>query len=1099
MGIVIDSPKLLSVRLTQLDPLDVKHGFVYTYNASIDVTAQLHSGTTGMIKGQYDARDINVGDYIATTSQGRVLKIHSIQNTGPTRIDCVLVDEDQLNSASDATQFGESAIDKDDGILFELREGKPYLFPLPDVLPGGLTQEFAIQILSRFNFASKDKNVTVEQEAHGFLVGETLSLTPTGWQPDETEPTGVVVKQDDDTFSVRLFGTKTYMELPGDLGTIYYWDNVDRMLTAQPSVNTGNKLFQKMSSTETLLLSGGSVPHDMATGPHFSGNYNDLKNKPIIPSDVSNLTDSNNLLNTVTNISQLTNDSDYTTKQYVDQQIASLDGDVDIDLQGYVTTVELNTAISNLPNAFSGDYDDLSNKPSLFNGQYSSLVGAPTVPADVKDLTDNDNLIFNRDYNALTNKPTIFDGDYNSLSNKPTIPDVSGLASETYVDDAIALSNAFSGDYNDLTNKPTIFDGNYNSLTNKPQLFDGNYNLLINKPEIPDKTSDLTNDSGFITTITMSHILNALGYTPADAASVFNGDYNSLANLPVLNDYITSTDLSDFRTESQILNLINSSISSGIDLDYNNLLNKPTIPSDVSQLTDTTNLLERFTGNYNDLSNKPNLSEFITETEIDSKIASAVTGGTVDLSNYVTDTELATAIAGVSGGNVDLSDYYTKTQVDALIPDVTGLASETYVQTQIAQASLGGGVDLSTYVTDTELATELGNLDVSDLTDTNGLLGGGGGSGSVDLTGYATETFVNQQVAAASIGGIANLDDLSDVAVGSLPQSANASEHYLLEYNPVTSLWESNDFGSIFATQSYVSATVATALTDGEINLDGYATEQFVEQKLVERGNHFSGNYFDLANRPQLFSGSYLDLTNVPTRKEYTLTSNGSSLSLIETEADPDQVVATIDFADLGIGFSGDYSDLTNRPSLFSGNYDDLNNKPYIPSIAGLSTEAYVDNRWAEPTITGDRFYTDDIEYQATVNQKTSIVSHVANKRDLVIAIQTTDATEVEALLEGGTPIAIEDNTTAKFSVTYVATSGTDHTSFVVSGIISRTGGNITLIGNNNTIITADSGTSWTGSIVANATNNSLKINVQGTANNTVDWTIFVEIIEVIR
>ena len=116
MGIVIDSPKLLSVRLTQLDPLDVKHGFVYTYNASIDVTAQLHSGTTGMIKGQYDARDINVGDYIATTSQGRVLKIHSIQNTGPTRIDCVLVDEDQLNSASDATQFGESAIDKDDGL-----------------------------------------------------------------------------------------------------------------------------------------------------------------------------------------------------------------------------------------------------------------------------------------------------------------------------------------------------------------------------------------------------------------------------------------------------------------------------------------------------------------------------------------------------------------------------------------------------------------------------------------------------------------------------------------------------------------------------------------------------------------------------------------------------------------------------------------------------------------------------------------------------------------------------------------------------------------------------------------------------------------------
>ena len=46
---------------------------------------------------------------------------------------------------------------------------------------------------------------------------------------------------------------------------------------------------------------------------------------------------------------------------------------------------------------------------------------------------------------------------------------------------------------------------------------------------------------------------------------------------------------------------------------------------------------------------------------------------------------------------------------------------------------------------------------------------------------------------------------------------------------------ESRDFGSVFATEAYVSATVATALTGGNINLDGYATEQFVEQKLVER------------------------------------------------------------------------------------------------------------------------------------------------------------------------------------------------------------------------------------------------------------------------
>ena len=35
-----------------------------------------------------------------------------------------------------------------------------------------------------------------------------------------------------------------------------------------------------------------------------------------------------------------------------------------------------------------------------------------------------------------------------------------------------------------------------------------------------------------------------------------------------------------------------------------------------------------------------------------------------------------------------------------------------------------------------------------------------------------------------------------------------------------------------------------------------------------------------------------------------------------------------------------------------------------------------MDNRWAEPEITGDRVYTDDIEYRAT----TSIVAKSAQK-----------------------------------------------------------------------------------------------------------------------
>jgi hypothetical protein len=82
-------------------------------------------------------------------------------------------------------------------------------------------------------------------------------------------------------------------------------------------------------------------------------------------------------------------------------------------------------------------------------------------------------------------------------------------------------SEAFSGSYNDLTDKPTI-PTKTSDLTNdsgfissyvetdpiftatsglfqlKSEAFSGSYNDLTDKPTIPTKTSDLNNDSGFI-------------------------------------------------------------------------------------------------------------------------------------------------------------------------------------------------------------------------------------------------------------------------------------------------------------------------------------------------------------------------------------------------------------------------------------------------------------------------------------------------------------------------------------------------------------------------------------------------------------------------
>ena len=81
-------------------------------------------------------------------------------------------------------------------------------------------------------------------------------------------------------------------------------------------------------------------------------------------------------------------------------------------------------------------------------------------------------------------------------------------------------------------------------------VFSGNYNDLTNTPTIPSKTSDLTNDSGFITGYTEtdptvpSHVkgITQANITSWNNKSDFSGDYDDLTNKPDLTDYVTNTD-----------------------------------------------------------------------------------------------------------------------------------------------------------------------------------------------------------------------------------------------------------------------------------------------------------------------------------------------------------------------------------------------------------------------------------------------------------------------------------------------------------------------------------------------------------------------------
>ena len=148
----------------------------------------------------------------------------------------------------------------------------------------------------------------------------------------------------------------------------------------------------------------------------FSGDYNDLRNKPIAFSG---------------NYNDLANKPDLTQFQTKSEAFSGNYSDLfnRPDLSLYQLKTE----------TFSGNYNDLTNKPTLFSGSYVDLTNKPNFA--IVATTGS--------YNNLTDKPTLFSGSYVDLTNKPTL---------------------FSGSYNDLTNKPALFTGSYNDLTDKPTI-----------------------------------------------------------------------------------------------------------------------------------------------------------------------------------------------------------------------------------------------------------------------------------------------------------------------------------------------------------------------------------------------------------------------------------------------------------------------------------------------------------------------------------------------------------------------------------------------------------------------------------------------------
>lgn len=125
------------------------------------------------------------------------------------------------------------------------------------------------------------------------------------------------------------------------------------------------------------------------------------------------------------------------------------------------------------------------------------------------------------------------------------------------------------------------------STWNGKSNFSGSYNDLTNKPTIPSKTSQLTNDSGYITSYTETDPIYsasaAAGITSANIAtwnnkSDFSGNYNDLTNKPTIPAAQVNSDWNATTGVARILNkpTLATVATSGA---YSDLSGTPTIPT----------------------------------------------------------------------------------------------------------------------------------------------------------------------------------------------------------------------------------------------------------------------------------------------------------------------------------------------------------------------------------------------------------------------------------------------------------------------------------------------------------------------------------------
>lgn len=340
-------------------------------------------------------------------------------------------------------------------------------------------QELQSEIVAAASAAIPDNAITTVKISNGAVTDE--KITSVEFSKLTSIPTGL----DDGDDDTQL----TEAEVDGFVANNGY-------LIAEADGSDSNEIQDLQFSAGVITLSSdpGTTQIDLSdydtdASDDFDGNYNNLSNKPTIP----------------TNTSDLTNDSGFLT--------AEVDGSNSNEIQDLQFSAGVIT-LSSDPGSTQIDLSDYDTDASDdFNGNYNSLSNRPSIPEKTSALTNDSGFL------SAETDPTvpesIKDGiDWTELSGIPTDianGDADTQLSETEVDDFVANngyltsvpSNSVNSssivfesvDTNDIADDAITDDKissmNFNKLTNVPSgLADGDNNTQLSESQVDNYVSD---------------------------------------------------------------------------------------------------------------------------------------------------------------------------------------------------------------------------------------------------------------------------------------------------------------------------------------------------------------------------------------------------------------------------------------------------------------------------------------------------------------------------------------------------------------------------------------------------------------------------------